>query len=296
MKTFDPALAALYAERHTTIAHALRITRTDGQVFAYTSFHEPQVVHGITYTSTPGIDITQLSTAVGFAVSTINVTTLDDGTVFTFADLLSRVWEDAEYVLFRYDWANPPNGSPEEDIDIRSVGKIGVVTRRRNMIVAELRDLRQHLQHNVGEGSSKTCRNRLGDTRCAVDLIGSPNEFTAFGWVTTVINNQNWVDSNRTEAEAWYDDGEIIWTSGNNSGLQGQIKSYVVGSPPTPTFGLTLPLINNIQAGDAYVLTAGCRKRWQEDCIDKFNNGNRFGGEPHRPLIDELVQRIQVDV
>ena len=291
-KTFTAAHAAHYLERRTTIAHALRITRLDGAVYAYTSYQEDQIVHGVNYLSTPGIDVSQFANAIGYAVGTVALTALDDGTIFTYTDVMSRKWEGANYVMFRYDYENPPQGSPEDDIDIRTAGTIGVVTRNRHTIVAELRDLRQQLQHPAGEGSSKLCRNRLGDSRCGVDLTGSPNDYTAFGWVTTVLGNQMWNDSSRTEAAGWYDDGLVVWLTGNNSGITQTIKSFAYGSPPEPLFTLKRATVAAIQVGDSYTITAGCRKRWSEDCVIKFDNGNRFGGEPHRPFLDDLTVPI----
>lgn len=289
-----------YAERATTIAHAFRITRADGTVKAYTTYRKNQTINGVPYLSGPGLDVTQLEQTSGFAVSTIDLICLDNGSIFTFFDLMSRVWENAAYTVFRYNYldSNIASGGVVP-IDTMSTGTVGVIVRRRNMLKVELRDLRQAFQHNVGEASSKLCRNRLGDARCGVVLSGSPNAFTAFGSVSAVDSNQIFYAANRSEAVGWYDDGELTWTTGPNAGLSMAIKAFAdAGSPSSATkkFTLKFPCLGTVAVGNSFSLIAGCRKRLAEDCVAKFGNGRRHGGEPHRPLTDELFAPITVDV
>jgi uncharacterized phage protein (TIGR02218 family) len=299
-KSIGAGLLTHYLERCTTIAHALRVTRSDGVVKAYTTYRVDQTINGVTYLSSPGLDVSQLEQTSGFAVATINLTTLDDGEVFTFFDLMSRVWENSSYTIFRYNYLDSNIASlGSVPIDTMSTGTIGVITRARNMVSAELRDLRQKLQHNIGESSSKLCRNRLGDARCGVVLTGSPNQFTAFGSVSAVDSNQVFYAANRNEAVGWYDDGELTWTTGPNAGLTMAIKAYEdAGSPSSSTkkFTLKFQCIGTVAVGNAFSLVAGCRKRLEEDCVAKFNNGRRHGGEPHRPLMDDLTKPIDVSV
>ncbi len=296
MRVDIPAgMSSHYLLKKTTLAYGLRITRMDGEVLAFTSHYADQAIDGVTYRCKPGIDVTSLKQVSGFAVGTINLTTLDNGQVFTFFDIMSRLWEGAEFVVFKYNRNDTSAG-----VDVYSAGKVGVLVRYRNMVTCELRDLRQAFSHNIGEGSSKLCRNRLGDARCGVILSGSPNQFTAYGRVTSYTSNQVFFDSTRSEADGWYDQGQLTWINGANAGTAWPIKQFIgVGSPNSDSvkqFTLLFPTIGNINTNDTFTLIAGCRKRWEEDCIAKFNNGPRFGGEPHRPYADDLLQPIQVDV
>jgi len=276
MKTLPTALAAHVATRSTTLATAMKITRTDGVVFGFTSHDVDDVVDGVTYKANPGLDVTDIVIAANAAVGNLNLTTLHDGTVFTTADVLAGVWRNAAFKIFRYNYSNLADG-----IDTLLVGTVGEFQVLQNTVIAELRDLRQYLQQAVGDASSKTCRARLGDARCRANV----GPFTHTGAVTGVINNMSFQDSSRTQGVAWFDEGELTFTSGANVGLSAKIKTFSGG-----TFALVQPTPAAMVVGDTYTAIAGCRKRLEEDCRDKFNNVLNFVGEPHRKGINNLAK------
>lgn len=280
MKSLPSALATHVATRETMLATALKITREDATVFAFTSHDVDDVVSGVTYLADPGVDVTDIVIQANAAVGNLELTTLHDGSVFTTADIFGGRWRNAAFVIFRYNWASLTDG-----IDTLLTGTLGEVTLRQNMVVAELRDLRQYLQQPIGSASSKTCRYRLGSTDknngglCKKVLTA----FTYTGTLTAVTGNGVFTDSGRGEADAWFDEGEITFTSGDNDGLSAKIKSFASGQ-----FTLALPMSATVAIGDTYSVIAGCRKRL-EDCRDKFDNVINFGGEPHRLGIDNLT-------
>ena len=286
MKSLPAALAAHIATRETTLATALKITREDGEVFAFTTHDIDDLVNGVTYRANPGLDVSDIMTAANAAVGNLDLKTLHDGTIFTTGDVLGGRWRNAAYTIFRYNWADLSGG-----IDTLQSGTLGEFELRQNTVVSELRDLRQYLQQPVGDESSKNCRARLGDSRCKVNLAGSPSVFTATGSLTIVTNNQVFRDANRTEAASWFDEGEIEFTSGNNAGIRSKVKSYSAAG----VFTLALPLLGTVVAGDAYIAVAGCRKRLS-DCRDKFSNQLNFVGEPHRKGLNNLTQSVVPNV
>ncbi|MBI4291330.1 MAG: DUF2163 domain-containing protein [Betaproteobacteria bacterium] len=289
MKTLPTALAAHVATRDTTLATALKITRSDGEVFAFTTHDVDDPVDGVTYLSNPGLDVTDIVIAADAAVGNLELTTLHDGTVFTTADILGGAWRNAAFILFRYNWASLAAG-----VDTLLAGTFGEVTLKQNQVVAELRDLRQYLQQSVGSASSKTCRYRLGSTDknagglCMKDLTA----FTVTGTLTGVTSNQVFRDSARTENLAWFDEGQITFTGGANSGLSAKVKAYAADG----TFTLALPLYGTVAIGDTYSAVAGCRKRLDEDCVAKFDNALNFGGEPHRKGLNDLTKAVVPNV
>jgi uncharacterized phage protein (TIGR02218 family) len=287
MKTLPTNLATHIATRSTTLAMALKITREDGEIFGFTTHDISDVVSSITYSANPGLQATSIKITSGVAVGNLELTTLHDGTVFTTADILGGVWRNAAFTIFRYNFAALTDG-----IDTLLAGTFGEFEIRQNAVVIELRDLRQYLQQEVGDASSKTCRARLGDSRCGVVLTGSPNAFTVFGSVTSVTSNQVFRDSARAEAVNWFDEGELEFTSGPNTGLRAKVKSYAANG----TFTLAIPLLGTVAIGHSFTAIAGCRKRREEDCRDKFNNVLNFVGEPDRKGIDNLTERPQGDV
>ena len=287
MRTINAALTTHYALGATTLATALKITREDGTVFGYTSHHVDASISSVTYSATPGLDIKGIEVAASLAVGNLKLTTLNDGTIFTATDLHNGVWNNAAFIIFRYNHVTPSDGT-----DVQLVGNIGEVGINNGFLEFELRDIRQNMQQSVEVKSSKTCRARLGDSMCGVPLTGSPTNYTFTGTVTHVTaGNQTFRDSTRTQAEGWFDEGEITFTSGNNAGVSRKIKSFNYQvSPLNGTFVLALPLFGTVQVGDAYTAITGCRKRREEDCRDKFSNTINFQGEPDRKGLDNITQ------
>lgn len=304
MRTLPAGLASHVALDRTTLAYGLRIVREDGAIYAWTSADADAVIGGITYDSAKGFIVTSLVTSEGFAVGNLELRTLHDGSVFTTTDVLNGVWRNAAFTVFQYNFENLADG-----VDTLLAGTVGEVEIQQEQVVLELRDLRQYLQQPVGSPSSKTCRYRLGDSLCRVPIDGSPTPYLmgspgiaaqVIGSVTSVVDAAlEFVDTARTaEPSDWYGEGEIEWLTGGNAGARRKIKSFAfTGSPAdTPTFTLALPMFAPILVGDTYRATVGCRKRLEEDCRDKFDNVVNFGGEPHRPTVDDLTKPIRVSV
>jgi uncharacterized phage protein (TIGR02218 family) len=292
VKTLPVALAAHYDTGATTTAYGLKITRTDGDVFGFTSGASSAVIDAVTYDATQGLDLTGIVTSAGFAVDNLELTTLDDGSLFTHSDVLGGRWQNAAFLIFRYNWASVADGT--EPI---IAGTIGNVTLRRGSIVAELRGLQQYLQQPIGNVTTRTCRARFAD-------FPTPNQnnlcrltaatYTKTGAVTVVTSRQTFTTNLPTlspvPAEDYFGEGVLTWTSGANEGLRVKVKSYTVGG----VVGLMLPLPSNPAVTDAFSIVAGCRKRLTEDCKTKFNNVLNFQGEPHLPGIDALTAAPEV--
>jgi uncharacterized phage protein (TIGR02218 family) len=83
----------------------------------------------------------------------------------------------------------------------------------------------------------------------------------------------------------YWDYGKITMTTGASAGLSMEIKAYSLG-----TITLQLQLPRGVEAGDEYEIQVGCGKRFLEDCVQRFNNGINFRGEPHLPGIDQVLR------
>lgn len=268
------ALAADMALGSTTLAWLLKVVRTDGQVFAFTSWSSDLPVGGVTYLAGPGLDVSGMVTAAGLAVDNLELSTLDDGTTFTSADVLTGKWRNATFTIARCNARATGNG-----VQVRMAGTIGNVALREGHVVAELRGLQQMLQEPIGSVSSPTCRARLGDSLCTVDL--APWTHTAA--VTSLISNQLFTASSLAQAADYFGNGILTWTSGPSAGLSFQVKTHAAGGVLT----LMLPPLLAVAIGHTFSIVAGCRKRL-EDCRDKFANILNMQAEPHLPGIDAL--------
>lgn len=272
MKTFTPALAAHYASGSTTLAHALRIERKDGEVFAFTSADHDAIIGGLRYLAAPGLQISSIAATAGFAVDNLELTVFPDPDRLPRESFIAGLWQGARFELFEYNWAAPADGK-----NTLKRGWLGECKLQAESVTVELRSLRQALQQQVGSFTTQTCRWRLGDARCQVPLA----PLTHTGAVAAPADRYE--IAGLAGADDYYAEGVVRFTSGANAGVERKVRSYAAG---VMTLATPLPFVPAV--GDAFTAVAGCRKRLQ-DCRDDYANVRRFGGEPHIPGIDALT-------
>lgn len=289
MKQIPAALQAHYNSGATCLSHAIVIKREDGQLFGFTSHDRPFTMDvtpwgmddpALVFDAQQGLDASAIVTTAGFEVDNLELTTLDDGSLFDRDEVLAGTWTNAEFRIFRYRWDVSPV-TIANDVETLIRGWFGEVTLNQNTIKVELRGLAQKLQQPVGIVSQRTCRARLGDSLCRVNLAPLTFTFT----VTGVTDKRTFTASGATQAADYFGDGELQWLTGDNAaGRAMLIREFEAG-----VFTLQLPTVLPIQVGDTFRAIAGCRKRLMEDCKAKFNNVLNFQGDPHRPTVDDLV-------
>jgi uncharacterized phage protein (TIGR02218 family) len=285
VKTIPAGLQTHYASGDTKIAFGLVIERPDGQMFGFTTHDKDLTLdvgtgpsNYVELDARQGLDFSGVVSTSGMSVDNMEITTLDDGSLFVRDDLLAGRWKNSRFRIFRHRWDVDPV-SLANDTETLMRGWLGESTLNLNTIKIELRGLKQLLQQPVGIVSSKTCRARLGDSACTVNLA----PFTASGEVTSVTDRRTFA-ANLAPASDYYGDGLITWTSGANIGLSQKVRGFA-----SSVFDLQLQAPFDIEVGDTFTAIAGCRKRLEEDCRDKFDNVLNFQGEPHRPTSDDLV-------
>jgi uncharacterized phage protein (TIGR02218 family) len=288
VKILDSALQAHYESRHTTLAFGLKITRGDGQIFAFTSHDIDDVIGGVTYSAVNGLDVTSIQHASGLAVGNMEITALNDGSIFTTLDIKNRLWIGAIFELFHYNYnslATPAN--------LIITGSIGEVRPSDTTVTVELRDKRQVLQNTVTNTVTKECPARLGSANkwrgglCMKDISAAPH--TMSGTVSHLTSSRVFRDSARLEVADWFGDGEVRWLTGANAGVSVKVSEYAADG----TFTLGIAMVYPIQIGDTFTAIAGCRKRFEEDCRDKFNNAVNFQGYPHLSGMDKALGGYQ---
>ena len=284
MKTIPSGLATHYAGKATSIVYFLLLTRTDAQVFGFTSHDRDITISSQLYRSAPGLLITSIVNSAGFQVDNLELTTLDDGTTFSRADVLGGVWKNAKFSIYKGNWTSISDG-----LEAVLAGTVGEATLAASSLVFELRGLQQYLQQPVGDVSSKTCRAHFADfptvnnnNRCR--LVSATYTFTAS--VTSVTSNQVFTASSLAQAADYFGEGVLTWTTGPNAGLRQKVRTHATGGVIT----LSLPMLLTVAIGNSFSIIAGCRKRLTEDCKTKHNNVINFQGEPHRPTTDDLTK------
>lgn len=292
MKTIPAPLKAMYDSGNMTLGAALLIRRADGELFGFTSCIKPLVMdltpwsaHGFTeeafeFNYTQGLETSTIVTSASLAVDNGEITTLDDGTLFDRDDLLQGRWNNAQYWVFFYNWAADPV-TIADWVEEKTWGQFGELKLGGTTITIELRGPTQLLQQTVGEVTSVTCKNRLGDDRCGVDMGPYTFPFT----VTAVESRSKFTCSAATQASDYFGNGSVTFASGNNANLSQMVRAFAGG-----VFELSRAMVMDIQVGDTLTAYAGCRGRRDEDCHTKFDNVLRMRAEPDTPGADELTK------
>lgn len=212
------------------------------------------------------------------------IDSLDD---MSRSDVDSGRWDNAKVFLFATDWAYPVED--EEEIGAYT---LGVVTNASGMVTIQMMGLMDKLNQASSRSHTASCLWTFADTHLDTGLIASdksrckidPAPYTFTGSLTSVDDSGKFTDSGRLEADDYFGNGEIIFTTGENSTLGRQnIKSFSAG-----TFELAAPFYFMPKVGDQYTVIAGCRKRGPEDCTARFGNRKRFGGFSYVPTRSQV--------
>lgn len=277
MKNISAPLSAHLAQDHTTLADLVKITRKDGQVFGFTTHDQNISFEGVDYKAN-GFS----STDTLRADSRLNATDYDLNGILSDDSLSEPDLKNGLFDHARIDtgWINWQ--SPEHGVLWLRRSWFGTVVFEGNAYSVRTLSFQDLLQRPVGEIYSPDCRFNLGDANCGVNLASQIFN----GSVTALGAADTFEDYTLFAPENFYTGGQIQWQSGANAGLSMEIAAY---NAATPSLTLWLPMPQPINIGDAYTLTPGCDKRLTT-CKQKFSNQQNFGGFPHLPGLDKILQ------
>jgi uncharacterized phage protein (TIGR02218 family) len=278
VKTLSGGMTSLIATGSTTFAWGMRVDRSDGQTFGFTSHDRPKTVtvqgDSVVLTPTNSIDISSIVREIGLGVATLEATVLAFDDVMTRADLLDGVWDGAYFFIFQFNWANPAHGL----IDWMA-GKFGATTPRQGSYVIELRSLTQALHNDTTRILQADCDYRFGDPNtCKVDL--GPHTY-AFEVDAVATQREFTIDLANPDDD--FTEGELEWVTGLNAGKRRKVMTHA-----SQVVTIAEPAIRTIQVGDTGNIIRGCRKR-REDCIS-FANVLNFPGADLKPTRDDLAK------
>ena len=274
-KTISIALASHLAQGSTTLARCWRFERKDGVVVTVTTASRDLPINGEIYRSKDGMNPAGIEQEIGGSVNNSEMTGALSPDTVTEQDVLFNLWDGAFVTVFEVNYRDLSMGQI-----ILGYGTVGEQRIGRGTFQAEFRSLTQFLQQTVGEVFTAPCRYGFGDARCGVAL----GPITVAGAFTNVSSARVMTDSGRAEASDYFGGGLIRVTSGALAGFSVEVANFATGQ-----FSLALPMPGYPAVGDTYEAIPGCRKRFEEDCISKWNNGVRFGGFPHVPGSDLVL-------
>lgn len=277
----------LHNEDRFLMADLFTITLSNGQVLRHTNFDKPVAWQGNQYEAYKLIIKRGATrTAVGLDV--------DSNTLQIAAEPSYRLeglqWAEAalggaldgarvviERVFFR-DFLTP-NPEPVGTVIIFS-GRVSDVSGSRSSVKVDVKSdielLNVSSPRNIYQAG---CMRTLYDGGCKVNR----EKFTVNGRVTANSTTGTELTCNLTQANGWFNQGVIKFTSGLNAGLTRTVKEHKDG---TLSFALRLP--HPPRAGDVFKIYPGCDKR-QSTCKDKFQNIVHFRGFPYIPSADTVV-------
>ena len=280
-KTIGVALKAHYALNSTTIARCWRFERRDGEVVRVTTCARDLLINSEIYRAKEGVNPTAISQEATAAVANSELNGTMAAESVDEDELFAGLWDGAFVTVFEVNHRDLTMGI----LTLQS-GNIGDVKAGRSAFTAEVRGVTQSLQSVVGRVFTKGCPWVFGSIGTTYEAACNKalGPLTVTGALTSVTSLRAFADSTRAEVSDYFGAGVITFTSGENEDVSTEIYSFASGA-----FVLHLPLPYNPAVGDTYSLTPGCRKRFDEDCVAKWANGNNFGGFPLVPGSDKVL-------
>lgn len=237
-----------------------------------TSHDRAIFAHGLRYEPAPGISPSAIMRGGDPRDDVAEVAGALTSSALSEADLDAGRWDGASALLHLTEWTEP--GTLWLEL---ARGTLGSVSRSRVGYAAALQGLGAALAAEAAPATSPTCRARLGDADCAVDLrplqsigvlVEAEAERVRFGG----------------PGDGLHGFGTLRWLTGACAGIAQMIvdqdgDDFLLAEPPP------LPVVPGARA----LLTQGCDKRLAT-CSARFFNAINFRGEPFLPGMDLLTR------
>lgn len=273
----------LHGSDEFLMADLFRIALSNGQILRHTNADMPVVWDGQTYEAHKLIikrGATRVAVGLDVDSNTLEIAAEPDyrleGLQWSEAALggaLDGARVVIERIFFR-DWVTPVGA-----VVIFS-GRVSDVSGSRSAVKVDVKSdielLNVSSPRNIYQAG---CMRTLYDGGCKVNR----EKFTVNGRVTANSTTGTELACNLTQADGWFNQGVIKFTSGRNAGLSRTVKEHKGGRL---SFALRLP--SPPQSGDVFKIYPGCDKR-QETCGKKFDNIVHFRGFPYIPAADTIT-------
>lgn len=273
----------LHGSDEFLMADLFRITLSNGQILRHTNADMPVVWDGQTYEAHKLIikrGATRVAVGLDVDSNTLEIAAEPDyrleGLQWSEA-ALGGALDGARVVIERIffsNWATPVGA-----VVIFS-GRVSDVSGSRSAVKVDVKSdielLNVSSPRNIYQAG---CMRTLYDGGCKVNR----EKFTVNGRVTANSTTGTELACNLTQADGWFNQGVIKFTSGRNAGLSRTVKEHKGGRL---SFALRLPFPP--QSGDVFKIYPGCDKR-QETCGKKFENIVHFRGFPYIPAADTIT-------
>lgn len=264
------------------ICNVIKVTTADSTVYAYTDGNLDLTIDSVVYKAEA------LSTKVK-TFSTANAEVSNEVIESTwFADI-----QEADILEGKLDFATVEAGiaswkNPSEGILVFFSGKISDVKWTDDGWRVDIQNYLNQLKKLIGTIATPHCWHQLYDSlapgkpgACQVNSAS----YTFTGTVDVVLTDR-WKfkisGDAATQADKYFTNGVLTFTSGANNGVSKEVKIHEVNADPNigKSIEFFLPTFFTIEVGDTFSVKAGCDKSL-DTCKNKFNNVVNFGGFPH---------------
>ena len=276
----------LAANTEMVMAELYDITLADGTQLHYTTFDRSLMVGGTTYLAGPP---TFKRGTVEEVLGLSKVGTLSLEIHANPTDLISGVPVLQKIVRGDFDKAAltvrrlfMDSTLTQQGTVIRFVGNIGDLDQVSRTVAkftckSKVEDLNIQLPRKILQ---PTCIHTLFDSGCSLNK----SSFAVNGTVQTG-STVNKLITNLTQADSYFDNGQLVFNSGANSGRVVAVKQYLNAGG---TVYFVVPLPAPPGAGDTFTVYPGCDKT-QATCTSKFSNLANFGGFPYVPVPETAI-------
>ena len=210
-RTVSANLKTHLAQNVTTLSYLWTITRTDSTVYYYTDNDSDIAYGGNTYKALNSAEMSAIDQNAELSPDNFDFNFILDDSDVARADLIAGLFDYATVNVYLINRESVADG-----VINLITGKIGnVQIQDDNKATIEFRSLTQLLSQGIGRVYTHECDANLGDARCGVTLAS----YTLTGTLTSIVDNQEFADSSRSENDDYFNYGLLTWTSGNNNGL-----------------------------------------------------------------------------
>ncbi len=238
-------LLAHLAGETLSVATIVKITRTDGAAYGFTTHDAPIVFDGLTYDTISSVDLEGALLSKGdMSIGGGPIRGLCDADGFDAADIEAGLWDYATLEVSTVNWRDLTMGC-----DMLPGAELGEVQLDGLQFTAELRGLEHKLQNIVGHTVQASCQAIFGDANCKVVLSPTWQRSVT---VTAVVSDREFTTT-LAEANDWARYGKVAFLTGAAAGLSMEIKSQTAGA-----IVLHLDMQRPVQVGDTLIVTAGC--------------------------------------
>jgi len=260
------------------------IYRRDGVLLLFSDQSEPVSYRGQTYKSAGSLQASNRRGEAGMRERSVSARGPITATDITKNDLAAGKYRGArtrEIVLGKFPWTAPL----EEQLYFW-----GDINFDAESWDGDFLSILNLLENNAGRQATVGCPLELGGPECNKDI--SQDTIDDVRVSATIQDNRRSFNAETADISASYADdffgkGKVYWLTGSNAGTLSQVKSYTAA---TRTIVLEEAVPANIAQNHTFLLTPGCRKRFVQDCGDKYQNQPNFGGDPWMPGTDKTLQ------